>query len=715
MKKLVFVPLLTASIVAAAPLALGREIVVLSGVVTPTGELSGVDTTGPGTLTVGNQDINTSNDVGGGITTDAANTASIVFTDSSTVTGFVGQTGSTFLNITAGAVGETVTFNGPVFSTTFDVSGTGTVNFNGGFTSNTGGAMNFAGDGFITVAGGQTVKAAITNTAGAGTGTLTLNGGSILDGAVGAASGLKEIRVSGGNAQITGAANSATYTLGTNTLNVGGTVNIPVAGVINTTLASDTVYGKIVPVGAASIGDALQVNVNVTGPLTVGTVFNIVDAPSGTNGSTVLVGTTSNSLRYTFSAAPTVAGDVDITATQVPLAAIVAPVPTASPLAPVLAPVVDALPVVAVTAPLLTAITLLPTPAAVADALAQLAPATANLAAPQVAQDTTRLFQNQWASHLAQSQTGCGRDSQPTDADKGRLQEDASACEANDMRPHVWASVIGSSTDQGTVRGFEGYDSTTRGAMIAVEAPFPESDSLRGGAGVRFAHSSLTGNIYNATSDIDSIQAVAYLGYAPGTWFLNGALSVGLDDYSGTRTVAVPGFAGQADADYSGTQMTAFATAGRNFHVGDGATVITPTATLQYTRMSIDGYTETGNAATTLDVEAQKYNFVQSGLGGKIARSIALSDTQFLRPEVHANWLHSFGDDRTMENTATFTAGGPSFTTTGHEPDRNSYNVGTGLTLTNAGSWSISGAYDYNWRNDDNKAHQAMITLAIPL
>jgi hypothetical protein len=40
--------------------------------------VSGVDTTGPGTLTVGNsQNINTSNDLGGAVTSDANNTASI--------------------------------------------------------------------------------------------------------------------------------------------------------------------------------------------------------------------------------------------------------------------------------------------------------------------------------------------------------------------------------------------------------------------------------------------------------------------------------------------------------------------------------------------------------------------------------------------------------------------------------------------------------------
>src|SRR5689334_20552916 len=106
-----------------------------------TGQASGIRTTGPGTLIVNpNININTTNNLGGGITSSAANTANIVFSGNSTVTGFTGTVGSSFLNIAAGAAGSTVNFNGAVFSTTINVTGTGTLNFNGSVV----GAPNFA-------------------------------------------------------------------------------------------------------------------------------------------------------------------------------------------------------------------------------------------------------------------------------------------------------------------------------------------------------------------------------------------------------------------------------------------------------------------------------------------------------------------------------------------------------------------------------------------
>lgn len=706
MKNISFILILSSAIPACSSLAAAREIVVLPGVVNPVGVASGVDTQGPGLLTVGSQDINTGNDAGGAITTDAANTARIAFTRSSTVTGAVGRTGATFLDISAGTNGNTVTFNGPVFSTTFSVAGTGSVIFNGGFTSNSGSTMDFAGDGFITVGAGQTVKAAITNTAGAGTGTLTLYGNSILDGAVGAASGLKQINVVGGNALITGQVNSAAYTLGTNTLNVAGAFAIPVAGVINTTIFSNTVYGKIVPVGAASIGNALQVNVLVTGPIDVGTHFNIIDATSGTDGSTVTA--TSNTLRYLFSASPTTNGLVQITATQVPLVVVVGP--TTDPTIPVIAPIIDTLPLTPVTAPLITAITLLPSAPAISNALKQLVPSASNLASPQVSYRVTQQFQNLWASHLEQ-QAACGQTGSADDRQMRRT-EDTAICPTNNGQPRLWAAAFGYFGEQDTVNGFDGYKSNSYGGMVAYDMPI--SDTVTAGLGARYAQSTISDRIFDNDATVKSYQAMAYIGYAPGPWFANAALIYGLDDYSNTRHVVFTGVNETANGDYHGHQYTAFATTGYHFYVGDRKTVITPLATLQYTRMDIDAYSENGGGAVDLNVASQNYDFLQSGLGIKAARDMTFTNAQILRPDIHFNWLHSFGDTK-MENTAAFVSGGQSLTVSGLTAERDTYSVGAGLSFISNESWQVEGVYDYQWRSDSYSANQAMVKLVLKL
>ncbi len=663
------------------PSATAREIVVLPGVVGAEGVTNGVDTQGPGTLTVGAQNINTANDLGGGITTTAANTASVLFNNSSTVTGFVGQVGSTFLDIDAGVNGTIVTFSGPVFSTTFSVAGTGTVNFNGGFISNTGSTMDFAGDGFINVGAGQTVRAAITNTAGARTGTLTLNANSIVDGAVGAASGLKQITVLGGNAAITGQVNSGIYTLGTNMLNVAGAFAIPTTGILNTTLFSALDYGQIVPVGAASIGATVQVNVTVTGLLAVGNNFDIVAATSGTDGSVVNV--TSNTANYAFSAAPTTNGLVRITVTAIP--PVVVP-PDVIP--PDVIPVIDDLP-----------------PDEVPAAIAQLVPGTTGVNSPLEGFRATQRLANGLLAQL-----DC--DEERHDERFVARHENAAICQADDKRARFWATTAGFFGEQDNAGVLEGYDFDTYGGVVALDISL--GDRMHAGVGLTYVSTSLDASVYDNQSDIESYLATAFVGYAPGDWFLRGSVTYGIDDYSDTRHIVFTGVDATARADYDGDQFTALGATGYHFRFDDGLTVLTPSVRLQYTELHVDGRAETGAGDLNLIVNAQDYEFFQSGLGVKLAHDVLYADGDVLRPQVHVNWLHSFSDEL-MQNTASFTGGGTAFTIDGMSSGTDMYEVGAGVTLYDASAWSIEGVYDYQWQTDGYAAHRALLTLAVRL
>ena len=280
------------------------EAVALPGVVGAVGVLEGVATTGAGILTVGNnQNLNTNAVNVNAITPAAAAQADINFTGSSTVTGNIGIP-SSLLNFNAGAAGATVNLNGLVNTATYNVSGTGTINFNGNVT----GAGNYAGDGFINLATGRTLTGALI-TATANTGTLTLNGGSSVIGAIGGASGLKLINVVGGNASVTGAVQALGFSLGTNTLNITGALTTNAGGTIATTLASNAVFGNIVPTGPSNINPGgITVVPTVTGVLTTGTNFRIVNGLAGPLGAPVVV--INNNPRYTFTGVATTTGDV---------------------------------------------------------------------------------------------------------------------------------------------------------------------------------------------------------------------------------------------------------------------------------------------------------------------------------------------------------------------------------------------------------------------
>jgi outer membrane autotransporter protein len=759
-----FLMFLVATTVAWSPASFAqRQTAVGPGIIplNATGVLGGVDLSvsgTTGTLNVGvpggpQMDIFTLNNpvVAGrvAVSTAASSQGNIVFNSSSTVYGAIGVTqpgGPFLLNIAGGNAGTTVNFMGPVFATTLGVSGTGAVNFNSGSTNVT--ATNFAADGTISLAPNSIVIGALTTTAGANTGTLSLGGGSVLNGAVGGAVGLKSIAVAGGSntagvtATITGAVDVFALSLGTNTLNIGGALtiaNIGANGVINTVLASPTVYGNIRPLGTTNLGPALGINVTVpaTAFIPVGTQFNIIQTQagtqqSGTNGSvvTITVKDPTNPL-YTFAAVPaagTIAGLVTIRTTGIPLMAAITPpagtgtvqtptVPVAAAIVPVLLAIAPAAapttpgstpttpaaaPTSDLVATVLPAINALVTPGAVIDAVTQLAPSTPDLVAPLVTFQGTREFEGLWQSRL--DDIMCGGVSETDRAD--RPERDSAYCHVNVPRSGLWVKGFGYFGDQeNRGQSFGGYNSKIYGGMIGYDMPL--GDDTRAGLGIGYARSTIDGSQFNDRTSLNTYQATAYLLHEMGPWFVTGDLSVGLSDYSGSRSIVFPGVNRTAHAGYDGQDYTAYAATGYHFYAGGFA--ITPLASLQYTHVNADGYTETGAGDVNLAIRSQSYDFLESGLGVKVARDFQ-SDSGTFVPEIHFKWLRALNNP-TLKNTAAFAvAGSPSFTTPGLKTADDTLDLGAGVTLlSNGRTWALEAAYDYQWRSDQYSAHQGMV------
>jgi uncharacterized protein with beta-barrel porin domain len=747
-----------------------------------TGVTSGVSMTGQGgggTLIVGTiggpkMDIFANNSSGGNVTnpllravsTDASSLSDIVFNSSSDVFGAIGITnpgGPFFRNINGGNNGTAVNFNGSLFGTIATVSGTGSLNFNSGSTNIS--ATNFAGNGIISLAPNTTLIGALTTNT-ANTGTLSLASGSALTGAVGGANGLRAVNVVGGSntagvsASISGAVNAYAFNLGTNTLNIGGALTIAnqtASGVINTTLASASVYGNIRPVGATNLGSTLLINVAVpqTAFFPVGTFFDIVQTQagtlqSGTNGAILVVVNDPTNPLYTFAAEPaagTVAGQVRIRTTGIPLTAVVTPPPgiVLPPVLPIAAPVVPALiaaaaatPAVAapvtpvpvvpgvtppVTAAVITnvdlitvvlpAINAISNVTTVVTAVAQLAPSNAALAAPLVTFERTRAFQNILSSHINAGACGGGGQSsnERLTYERKKPAADTTACPSNQYSG-LWLKGFGYFGDQGAQGAYSGYDSKIFGAMLGYDVPF--SYDTRVGLGLGYARSTIGGTSVGNSTGFNSYQATAYVTHEDGTWFANGNLSYAWNSYSGRRQITFPGLDRTALAKYAGEDVTTFVTAGRHFFM-DGYT-ITPLVSLQATHVGLKGYTETGAGDVNLQVASQGYGFLESGLGVDVARYFDMDDGSTILPKVHFKWLHDIVGQN-FQNVSTFTAAGStSFITSGLSAAPDTLNVGAGITLLSCAcderTWSVEASYDFYWRSRNYSANQVMLAAA---
>jgi uncharacterized protein with beta-barrel porin domain len=690
-----------------APASLARQTVALPYIFgdapgDSVGQETGLDTTGAGLLTINpNLNINTLNDVGGGITSNINNVASILFTGSSTVTGFTGTNLIRFLDITAGANATSVNFNGNVFTTAFNLSGTGTVNFNGSLNPGiVAASTNFAGDGFINIGANQLFNSAITTNT-ANTGTLTMNGGSSVIGAIGGANGLKQINVVGGDASVTGAVQARQFDLGSNTLTITGGLTTNAAGVINTTLASDALFGRIVVNGDSAINaGGITVIPTVTGALTDGTTFRIVQSPSGTDGA--LVSVINNNPRFTFSGLPTTLGNVDIQLVGVaPLATLVT-APGALAVAPILdvnAPVGTDLRVIQ------DAIAILPDTASINNALVQLAPSNTNLAAPGIANQATRMFQDQWMARVDELRANCCDTT--CGPDKPRTAQKATDCASDQQYSNWWVKGITGISDQDDRQNLSGFDTESVGVMVGYDVPL--NNHTRAGLAGGYSNTSIDDNNSLATTTVDSLQLTGYLEYAPQPWFVQAALTAGLDKYKGSREIIFPGVNRKVDADYRGQQYSAMVAVGKHFYVNE--TTITPLASLQATRLRVDSYREDGGGDVNLNVDSQDYNFVQSSLGVKVERAIPTSFGT-VSPEIHARWFHDF-NSTTMEQDARFAGGGASFRDKGFKNDRDLYNVGVGISMLNCNcdnnAWSLKGLYDYKWNDSDYSSHHVSV------
>jgi outer membrane autotransporter protein len=661
----------------------------------------GVDMTGNVTLTVGTQDIfttNTSLATTPLAVSSADNMGRILFNGSSTVHGNIGQlvTTARVLYITAGD-SAIVNFLGQVYTTDLSV-GNGTVYFKSGLQtsgSSNSARMNFTGEGTISLAANTEVIGALTTNTN-GTGTLELYGGSKL---IGAVTGLKTIRVTGGSdtagvvGTIEGAATDIhSFDLSTNELYVkGGILTIFTDGVIDTRVAAPTLYGHIlVEDGYAShLGTGLTVKVTVAPGTTIplGTLFDIVRSTTGT-GAPYAVDYAA-ALGYEFKVAISTDGDAVILTTKV---ADAQAVPVAAPLAALVAAAAtspDLLDVLSSTNAL--------SGSAQDNAVAQLAPSTPSLAAPLVTFQGTRQFQNLWSSHLDM----CSQVSEPN--------ENNPNCRGNEQRSGWWMKGFGYAGNQDARDNSTGYDSKIIGGMVAFDAPLDAY--TRAGLGFGYARSTIDGDKFDASTDFDTYRPIAFIGHEDGPWFVNGSASFGWSEYSSMRHIVYTGVDRTAKAEYSGQDYTAFASTG--YHFSAKEVTITPLASLLYSRVHLNGYTETGAGDINLKANSQDYDFLESGLGVKMERYFSNRDGTSYVPEGHFNWFHELLNP-SLEQTAKYTAAGSSsFTTQGLNTADDTFNVGGGITFLScacsATTWSLEGVYDHYWSNAGYSANQVMV------
>jgi outer membrane autotransporter protein len=245
----------------------------------------------------------------------------------------------------------------------------------------------------------------------------------------------------------------------------------------------------------------------------------------------------------------------------------------------------------------------------------------------------------------------------------------------------MWLQIFGASIDQDTVSSVSGYDADGQGIAIGIDGMSADGTTRIGVAG-SFANTDVDGkdSTTKTTEDINTTQVIFYANkdYADGM-YLQSTASYSFNTNKGTRRILVGAVDRTASSAYDSGLFSIGVEAG--WPTEDDGVTITPTAGLTFSTLSSDAYTETGAGNMNLSVTPGDVNTIEGKFGVKVTGKSVDADGGIGRPEVRVGVSHNFGDE-TADSTATFTAGGASFATTGVKTDTTKVDIGLGYTYT---------------------------------
>ena len=183
------------------------------------------------------------------------------------------------------------------------------------------------------------------------------------------------------------------------------------------------------------------------------------------------------------------------------------------------------------------------------------------------------------------------------------------------------------------------FRSSGVGATAGVEYGFGT-----GVVGAAVNYSRARANFTSDAADVDghSLQLGGYGAFAIGPAFVQAYAGYGWDDHDVERTGVVDGM----EADTDGNHFLAGIKGG--YLMPLGAVRVGPVVGLDYAKAKVDGYTESGDPALTLNVDSLSYRSLRGSLGVELRSDLDGGGVQ-LRPYASAVVEKDFtGDDRTV-------------------------------------------------------------------
>ena len=226
---------------------------------------------------------------------------------------------------------------------------------------------------------------------------------------------------------------------------------------------------------------------------------------------------------------------------------------------------------------------------------------------------------------------------------------------------NIWANVYRTHHNQNDRSGATGFYGISEGLVLGVDGNTDAHSNL----GIAFAYGStdVDNNTDLHSADIKTYQLIGY-GRHSVSESAEVSIQIGLSKSKteGRRTIAFADDAPTALSDYDTTGIHLGIGIGRVLKLGS-ATQFIPTMHMDYTRLTSDGYTETGAETLNINARSTHLEAFELGLNGQLRHRI----------NAKASLVASFGiayDTLNEQPTVTgrFAGGGDAFVTRGIHP-----------------------------------------------
>lgn len=232
-----------------------------------------------------------------------------------------------------------------------------------------------------------------------------------------------------------------------------------------------------------------------------------------------------------------------------------------------------------------------------------------------------------------------------------------------DFATQLWLNPVGRWGKYGDGDAFGASDIRANSYGLAGGLDFAYAPDGAFGFGGAYAEHDIAARGTPEAVDGRTWTVGAYVTQGFGPIYANAKVAFGWTNYDVTRTMSL--LARTAEASVNAKQLDASLELGYDYRAG--SLTVTPYGKLVLRRSSLEGFTETGAGAFSLDVEGRKKTVFSPVIGVKIGTETELSDTVTLRPFARASY--TFQGNLPNDVSVRYVGGGDSFVLRGVEPD----------------------------------------------